>query len=182
VSARLAREALAAFVSALEGAIGCVASTKLRRNRPAPSEPYFFEFETPGELVPLRGPLGLGLRVRLRAQIGPADASAREWRAAIIAYQYALLDGDGREYLTYHWHPDGVSHVTEPHLHFGPAAQVGMPALAAAHLPTGPVHLPAVVRLAVEAFRARPLRRDWSATLDAAAPSLRAARATDAAS
>lgn len=102
---------------------------------------------------------------------------AGRWRAQIIAYQYALLDRAGREYLAYHWHPEGVSHVAEPHLHLGPAAQVGATMLAAAHLPTGPVSLAAVVRLAVEAFAARPLRADWPSVLERAAAPLTPATA-----
>ena len=82
-----------------------------------------------------------------------------------MAYQYTLLDRDEREYLGYHWHPDGISHETEPHLHLGPAARVGASMLATAHLPTGAISLAAVVRLAIEAFGARPLRPDWSAVL-----------------
>jgi len=87
------------------------------------------------------------------------------WRVRIVAYQYALLDDASREYLAYHWHPDGSSHVTQPHLHLGPAAGVAVPELAAAHLPTGPVSLAAVARLAIEAFDVRPLRLDWAAVL-----------------
>lgn len=96
-------------------------------------------FETPGDFVQLRSPHGLALRVRLRARAGPVEHDPRQWRVRIVTYQYALLDRDGREYLGYHWHPDGVSHVTEPHLHLGPAAQVGVAMLAAAHMPTGTV-------------------------------------------
>jgi hypothetical protein len=95
--------------------------------------------ETPGDFVQLRSPHGLALRVRLRARVGPVEHDPRQWRVRIVKYQYALLDRDGREYLGYHWHPDGVSHVTEPHLHLGPAAQVGVAMLAAAHMPTGTV-------------------------------------------
>lgn len=174
MSARLRREALRSFRYALDQVLGCVTPTpSIVRQRPT-SDRIEFEFETPGAFVPLRAAGGLGLRVRLRAQIGP-EADGRSWRASITAYQYALHAADGREYLAYHWHPDGASPVAEPHLHLGPAAQVGVARLAAAHLPTGPVDLPAVVRLAVDAWRARPLRRDWAAVLSAAAPAFDAA-------
>jgi hypothetical protein len=127
------------------------------------------EFETPGESVPLRSPVGLGLRVRLRGRVGPVEDDPGRWQVRIVAYQYALLDREGREYLAYHWHPEGSSHVAEPHLHLGPAAQVGVPALAAAHLPTGPVALTALVHLAIDGLGARPLRADWPVVLDRAA-------------
>lgn len=172
MSARLRNEALHTFRDALDRSVGCVTAFPVVLRQRRSSDATVFAFETLSEFVRLRAPIGLGLRVRLRARIGPADAAGREWRATIVAYQYALLDGDGREYLTYHWHPDGVSHVTTPHLHLGPAAQVGVPQIAAAHLPTGSVQLPEVVRLAIEAFRARPLRQDWSVMLTTAARSL----------
>jgi len=172
VPVRLRNEALRAFRDAIDRALSCVTGLPIIARQRRSSDVAVFEFETPGEFVPLRGPLRLGLRVRLRAQIGPVDASARAWQASIVAYQYALLDSDGREPLAYHWHPDSVSHVTEPHLHLGPAAQVGVPVLVAAHLPTGAVGLPAALRLAVDAFSTRPLRRDWSATLATTGPAL----------
>jgi hypothetical protein len=100
--------------------------------------------------------------------VGPIEGDPDRWHVQIGAYQYALLDRDDREYFAYHWHPVGGSHVTKPHLHLGPAALVGVPEIAAAHLPTGPVSPAAVVRLAIESFGARPLRRDWSAVLEGA--------------
>lgn len=121
MSARLRREALRSFRYALDQVLGCVTPTpSIVRQRPT-SDRIEFEFETPGAFVPLRAAGGLGLRVRLRAQIGP-EADGRSWRASITAYQYALHAADGREYLAYHWHPDGASPVAEPHLHLGPAA------------------------------------------------------------
>src|SRR5215213_270046 len=118
----------------------------MRRHRAERADAPYVEFQSRGESVELRSRIGLRLRVRLRARVGPTDNDPGRWRARIVAYQYALLDQNGREYLAYHWHPDGSSHVTEPHLHLGPAARVGVGELAAAHLPTGPVSLASVVR------------------------------------
>jgi len=130
------------------------------------------EFEGIGEARRQAGRGTLGVVMRVRARLEAADDSGRRWQARIVAYQYALLDRDGREYLAYHWHPDGSSHVTEPHLHLGPAAQVGVAEMAAAHLPTGPVSLALVARLAIDGLGARPLRADWPAVLTQAARSL----------
>jgi hypothetical protein len=83
-------------------------------------------------------------------------------------YEYRLSDGDDREILAYHWHPDGASQVRTPHLHLGPAAEVGRRALTTAHLPTGRVGLGAMVRLAIEDFAVAPIRRDWNSVLSIA--------------
>ncbi|MFN8637675.1 MAG: hypothetical protein U0893_27805 [Chloroflexota bacterium] len=110
--------------------------------------------------------------MRIRARLVPLDDRESHWRAVITAYQYALLDREGREYLAYHWHPDGQSHMLEPHLHLGVAAQVGVPEIAAAHLPTGPIALAAVARLTLTDLGARPLRADWHGVLASAMPIL----------
>jgi hypothetical protein len=87
------------------------------------------------------------------------------WQVSIAAYQYTLLDHEQREILAFHLHPDGPSQVIMPHLHIGPGAGELRADLAAAHIPTSTITLAAVVRLALEAFSVRPLRRDWAATL-----------------
>jgi len=87
------------------------------------------------------------------------------WEARTAAYEYRLSDGDDREILAYHWHPDGVSHVQSPHLHLGPGAEVGRVALTTAHLPTGWIGLDEVIRLAIEGLGTEPARRDWDRVL-----------------
>ena len=52
-----------------------------------------------------------------------------------------------------------------PHLHLGPAADIGRAALTTAHLPTGPVGLHQVLRLAIESFEVAPIRQDWDQVL-----------------
>ncbi len=77
-----------------------------------------------------------------------------------MSYAYFLLRDDGREILAYHWHPEGRSHVTTPHLHLGAGAEAGWPGLQKTHLPTGSVVLPDLVELAIGCGVA-PRRRDW---------------------
>jgi hypothetical protein len=83
----------------------------------------------------------------------------------IAGYQYALYDADDREILAYHWHPEGSSHVTAPHLHLGAGAEVGRRDLASALPPTGQITLEDVLRFAITDLGVRPLRRDWSEIL-----------------
>jgi hypothetical protein len=87
------------------------------------------------------------------------------WDAQTAAYEYRLSDPDDRELLAYHWHPEGQSHVETPHLHLGPAAEVGRRPLLTAHLPTGLVRVDSVIRLAVESFAVAPIRPDWDRVL-----------------
>jgi hypothetical protein len=121
-----------------------------------------------GEPVRLRGPERIQLRVRLRVRVFQAQPPRGLWEAQTAAYEYRLSDQDDREILAYHWHPEGPSHVLTPHLHLGPAAEVGRALLLAAHLPTGQVTLREVLRLAIETFGVEPARRDWERVLGAA--------------
>ena len=77
----------------------------------------------------------------------------------------------------YHWHPDGSSPVTIPHLHV-PAAeavvmaqQPGSPRaglkthLGKAHFPTGLIGLEDVAELLIRDFAVVPTRADWQDVL-----------------
>ena len=113
----------------------------------------------------LRGPQRIHLRVRLRVRVTQTEPPRGLWEAQTAAYEFRLSDQDDREILAYHWHPDGQSHVLTPHLHLGPAAEVGRAVLLTAHLPTGPVTLDDVLRLAVVSFEVAPIRLDWERVL-----------------
>lgn len=72
-----------------------------------------------------------------------------------------------RVLLAYHWHPQGRSPITTPHLHLG-SGSGAIDLLTGAHLPTGTVTLVDIVRMAVGELGVRPLRGDWAAILDRA--------------
>jgi len=90
------------------------------------------------------------------------------WRVSTTGYSCSLQDLQGKEFLSYHWHPEGRSAVAYPHLHVGAAS--GIPAKGlitpGAHLPTGRVALEDLLRLAIEQLGVTPQRPDWSAVLD----------------
>jgi hypothetical protein len=90
------------------------------------------------------------------------------WHVAILGYLYAIGD-EGRELLSYHWHPSGHSPITWPHMHVGANVQVGDRWLGKVHLPTGPVGLERVVALAITELGAKPLREDWERLIREAA-------------
>lgn len=118
-----------------------------------------------GDPVPLRGSTRVSLAVKMRYRIVQAEGERGPWQVSVAAYQYAFTDDAGREIVAYHWHPDGMSNVTAPHLHLEAGAHVGRLDLAASHLPTGRVSLESIVRLAIEGFSVSPLRREWQSVL-----------------
>lgn len=85
-----------------------------------------------------------------------------------MSYESRLLDREEREILAFHWHPVGLSHVTDPHLHLASRLiplDMGRDqdplALAGIHIPTGFVTLEDVVRLLITEIGIRPRRTDW---------------------
>jgi hypothetical protein len=82
------------------------------------------------------------------------------WHVEIVGYLYAL-EYEDRELVAYHWHPQGESPITWPHMHVGADIRVGGRWLAKVHLPTGAVGLERVVALAIAELGAEPQRDDW---------------------
>jgi hypothetical protein len=90
------------------------------------------------------------------------------WRVEIVGYLYAI-SYEGRELISYHWHPDGDSPITEPHMHVGANIKVGDRWLGKLHLPTGAIGLDQIVALAIVEPGAEPLRDDWERLISEAA-------------
>lgn len=118
----------------------------------------------------------MGLIARLEYRVDPAGDGGQDFQVHTTNYRYHILDRDGREILAYHWHPDGVSSVTEPHLHLSgqlrplDAGRRAVPIpLGEMHLPTGIVSLAQVVRLLITEFGVEPRRDDWETVLSSTA-------------
>ena len=110
----------------------------------------------------LGGPLGLRLVMAIRYVL-VEDAG---WGASTTGYRFRLEGVDGRELVSWHWHPDGLSGVRWPHLHVDAVALAPRSQLTGAHLPTGSaVDLSAVLRLAIADLGVPPRRRDRSTGL-----------------
>ncbi len=56
------------------------------------------------------------LTVLQNYQVVEFEGPRGPWKVSIGSYYYSLEDGAGREVL-FHWHPQGKSNVTFPHLH-----------------------------------------------------------------
>lgn len=120
-----------------------------------------------GSSVPLTGDARLALRILFTFAIVPSPQTRDRWTTEIMSYFYTLHDrDDDREIVSYHWHPEGRSPVTTPHLHLGAGARIGRSQLSEAHFPTGHIVLGSFLHLAIAGLYARPLRRDWHAIVN----------------
>lgn len=90
------------------------------------------------------------------------------WQVSTVAYYYtlAMTASPAHEILGYHWHPQGRSAVTYPHLHLSQGAGAVQYHLLKAHLPTGHIAREDILRLAITHFGIIPLRHDWETMLE----------------
>lgn len=108
------------------------------------------------------------MSVVTRQWVVPVGApEPRQWQVHLVGYSYELYRDDA-ELLLYHWHPQGSSHLVEPHLHLGPSLLAAIGTKRALHLPTGEIRLAAFVTMLIREFGVRARRRDWQAILDSA--------------
>ena len=157
-------EAAEAFRARRVAVLTCLtpAYVELRGYAPAPW-PHPFALAK-GEAVRLRGNKQLSLTVAEEYEL--TEVATGDWEAQIVSYFYAF-EHAGSELLADHWHPQGHSRVTEPHLHVQGDREFEGQALGKLHLPTGAIRLEDIVALAIEELGAEPLREDWRGVLDA---------------
>jgi hypothetical protein len=102
--------------------------------------------------------------------VSSQEQSRSRWVVRLAGYSYAVVGSQGGEIVVFHWHPDGRSPITEPHLHVkGTIAGVD---LSKAHVPTGMVSIPSFLRFLIRDLGIEPLRPDWEPIL--AAPPIEA--------
>lgn len=90
----------------------------------------------------------------------PDDHEQGPFRVLSTRYRYEIFDTEGTELLLYHWHPDGLSSVTTPHLHAACATRISLPSprtnatrqidAGKLHLPTNQVLLEDVIELLIQ--------------------------------
>ena len=110
--------------------------------------------------------MNIAQECRIKQSPGQGDPYA----VLVTGYVYIFTLPIGTEILAYHWHPDGHSHIVDPHLHIGPAtigtnAAYRPGAMHKAHFPTGFVPLASVIRMTIEELGVEPRRPDWDAIL-----------------
>jgi hypothetical protein len=162
-------EAAQLFIDALQAAVARVTPAILRSFPPFAPDESVFRLALSVPRAPLNGGGGrYSLAIGLRFRVEPDAETDARWDVRTFAYFYQLYVDD-REYLAYHWDHEGVSTggVSTPHAHFGKELpHAGMPradrddihALAAAHMPTGPIAFTEVLRMVVREFGVEPFR------------------------
>ena len=102
----------------------------------------------------------------MRYQIKEARGTNDErgpWKVSTTAYYYAVHNGHQREILAYHWHPNvGPKY---PHLHLSKASNITT-VLSKKHIPTRRIALEEMLRFLIEELGVKPLRDNWSQTLE----------------
>jgi len=166
-------EAYNAFATPLEAALACVAVAKIQPSAGGKKVLHedhrlYLTRQGDSDYVRLKGDPVLELRARMvyrliedpRPGYGPIRVTTR-------AYDYSLRRTTGEAVVDYHWHPEGDSHESRPHVHIGSAQLRGDGVIGNKHhLHTGRVTFESVIRTAVE-LGARPLHQDWMRRLHA---------------
>lgn len=164
------------YLDALRRVIGCVATERLEvgsRGRLQLAAPIGLALRDL-QPVPLRGQWALQLKVGQIVRIAETVPSTNRggYRVETLKYVYRFSDARDHEIVAYHWAPDdtGETSVNFPHLHIGRVMIAEQSAIRPrdihkAHIPTGFVSLPAVVRLALTEFGVTPLRTNWEEVL-----------------
>ncbi len=153
------REAVKAYLEQLQKNVAIVCSGVLRvNNYDRLDEISVLALPNP---EPLNGRPNLCLSFKQQYKI-IKDPVSVPFRVTTLYYGYAIETPDAQEIVGYHWHPDGVSPVTFPHLHLGPAAQIGLEELSRkAHLPTGRVAFEDMIEFLIATFGVEPNRSIW---------------------
>lgn len=173
-------EAVEQHLRILRQALRCVTQYRLALNERTRLQPDVEPFISLNDARPvsLRGQHDLSLRVGQRIRIldvGRNEPADQRYSVALVGYFYAFESPNGQEILAFHWTHDSrdVGAIRFPHAHIGPAITAGQTVLRPgdlhrAHIPTGIISLPAIIRLAISEFGVAPPREDWAAGLDAA--------------
>ena len=109
-------------------------------------------FRSRGEPVRLPGDLRLSLAATIHFSHPLVPGQQGLWQVSLAGYRYTLEASDGRELVSFHWHPRASGEINFPHLHLGAAAAIGHDALWKAHIPTGVIQLEDVLRPAIYEF------------------------------
>jgi hypothetical protein len=168
MAGRTPKEAVQNFLDPLRQALSCVTHEVLyiRSGTDPSSAPYALMLNN--SAVSLRRDRHFTLEVIQHYRLIETEAQRGPWKVQTVAYYYTLSEtGDNlREILGYHWHPQGRSWVTYPHLHLYGGAEVGRDDVRKAHFPTGRMALEEVLQLAIKEFGVAPLRDDWEEILN----------------
>ena len=163
---RTPAEAVNNYMESLQPAVSCISDSIISVGGgyyPA-AIPHILEFNQ-GNPARLRGTSRLWLFFEQYYRIVRSEISGNLWTVVEVSYRYRIMDSGQREILAYHWHPVGRSSFISQHLHIGHGAIAAREELHSAHLPTGYVSLPDIIRLLIRDLRVTPRRSDWQSIL-----------------
>jgi hypothetical protein len=169
LAGKSAAEAVNNFIGPLQTALACVTQDVLQvaGGYHISATPHAVTLSR-GQAVPLRGETGVHLRLTQQYRVveDPDLGERAPFKCSTAAYHYALEDPEERELLAFHWHPQGRSSVTWPHIHIGEAAELGWDGLQGAHVPSGRISIEEVLRFAIAELGVEALRPDWPEVLE----------------
>lgn len=167
---RTPQEAFKAFVEPLQAGISCIAQAKVCASKGGKDAlgtlHSLYLTGSPRRYVPLSGvPLEFCgfMEYELIETGGKGDD---RYRVTTKGYGYSIRTLQGERLVSWHWHPDGLSHETRPHMHLeegliGKSDHTN----SKKHLIDERVTFETVVRNIIEFFGARPLVTDWDRRL-----------------
>jgi hypothetical protein len=156
-------EAFEAFITPIKNASSCLGSVKVKVSAGGSTAP---NMEHAWSLNGMNGftTQGWHFEAGMGYTIIPDDRPNRgPWRVRTLQYRYrlAVLDHD---VFRLHWHPNGRSPVTYPHLHAALEPKDRMPGSIDTHLPVGRMTFENALRWAFE-LGMPAARADWSERL-----------------
>ena len=144
MAARSAADAAKQFLQELRKSLAPVTDAHIIHYGTRGRNTYVAGFQG-GRRVRLARPNELQFELTHTFSVAPHPNARRHWTADSHGYIYDLHDAEGERLLAYHWHPEGRSRVTWPHLHlYGVIRAIDF---GRKHLPTRRVTLDDVVHL-----------------------------------
>jgi hypothetical protein len=162
------KQAVENFVKALQRALSCVTTAVIDRQGGHDLGTIYALTVNGGEPVRLARVsrrAGIAIRITQQYRIVQAEGDRGPLKVQTVAYMYTVEDAEGREVFGYHWHPEGRSPTSFPHLHLEAGAMIGRVEIMRAHFPKGRVSVEEFLRLVIETFDLRTRRKDWRAVL-----------------
>jgi hypothetical protein len=156
---RTPHEAFEAFITPIERASSCLGSVKVKVSPGGSTAPNMEHAWSLNGIERVYDP-----RLALRGEHGYTiisdDRPGRgPWRVRTLQYRYRLAVPE-HDVFRLHWHPNGRSPVTYPHLHAALEPKERMPGSLDAHLTTGRMTLEDALRWAFE-LGMPAARDDW---------------------
>jgi hypothetical protein len=167
LAGRTPHEAVDNFLVRLRQSTSCITRVQLviSSGGREPGSTHIVSFD-PNPTLKAADRTTIGLSVVHYYEVVRATGKRGPWKVRSAGYLYSLLDRNDHELITFHWHPQGNSDVTGPHLHVGSALASSWKKLPKAHIPTSRMTLEQIIGMAIDGFGVIPLKEDWRGLLD----------------